>query len=177
MLALIPVCLTGGLYALIHSSMGERILAHAQWDASAHSRALAFMVFDYTKADDIIFGMSTDRIMEIAYRMNLAVPLSDIENPWLLMFMYLGIIAFPFWLLATLAFIYKLMQGKSLALKLAVLAYFITASTSNSFGRKDSTYLIMVCAVICAARAIQMRGDTERLSPVRLPASQNDPRI
>ncbi|MFO1242189.1 MAG: VpsF family polysaccharide biosynthesis protein [Rickettsiales bacterium] len=158
-----PLCLIGALYVALASGMGERLIAHAHWDDSAQSRTLAFMVFDYLSTPEIFFGVSTDRILDIAYQMNLAVPLSDIENPWLLMCLYLGVIAFPIWLAATLAFIYWVLKDTPFALKLALLSYFAIASTSNSFGRKDSTYLITVTIVMCAMRVIESkRSESQR---------------
>ena len=73
--------------------------------------------------------------------------------------MLCGLITFPFWLALTFAFIGRLMKGNPVALQLGVLAYYITASTSNSFGRKDSTYLIMVSAVICASRLLHQKRE------------------
>lgn len=152
---LVPAILVAGLnFLILHSSIGERLAASSITDDSADSRRLALMVFDFMRSHEIIFGVAPERIVDIAYRMNLMIPLSDIENPWLLMFMYLGGLMFPFWLLMTGVFVWDLMRGKPMALQLAVVSYFLVASTSNSFGRKDSTYLIMVCAVICAARAL-----------------------
>ena len=152
MLLTAPILLIGGLVVVIQSPIGARIAAHGLWDASAHSRFLAPIVLDFMKPEEMIFGVSMDRIMEITARVNQVVPISYIENPWLLMFMALGAVMFPLWLAATLAFARRLLRGQSLAGQLTVWAYFITASTSNSFGRKDSVYLIMACVVTCLAQ-------------------------
>jgi hypothetical protein len=45
-----------------------------------------------------------------------------------------------------------------------VLSYYLVASTSNSFGRKDSTYLIMASAVTCAAGSLMMSRPLSRTS-------------
>jgi len=148
----LPACLAAGGYLILQSGIGERIVTHLQWEESANSRWIAFSAFGYMTGPEKLFGVSVDRVVDIAYRMNLSASLSDIENPWLLMIMFLGWLAFPFWLAVTGAFALRLMRNQPLALKLAVIAYFLTASTSNSFGRKDSIYLIMVCAVICVSR-------------------------
>jgi len=142
----------GMIYLLIESEMGERIAAHGFWDKSADSRGLAVLVFDYMKPAEIWFGISADAIIAIVARMNQMVPIVDIENPWLLMFMWLGAIMFPVWLAATVFFVRALLRHQHFATQLAVWAYYAIASTSNSFGRKDSTYLIMVCAVMCLKR-------------------------
>jgi hypothetical protein len=153
----VPIVLCGGLYLLLTSDMGERLMAMSSLqDESAQGRWLAFKVFNYMSADEILLGTTTERVFQIAYRMGLSLPISDIENPWILMLMFLGALVFPVWCLATLAFAIRLIWGQPLALKIAVVAYFIVASTSNSFGRKDSIYLLMVGAVICAARSLEV---------------------
>ena len=150
----VPFIVLGGLYLLVNSSMGERLAGHAKWDESADTRRLAWYALDYMTDVERIFGASPERIVDIAYRIGLALPISDIENPWILMYMNLGAIMFPFWAVGLAAFLWKLMRDRPLALKMAVLGYFVVASTSNSFGRKDSIYLIMVSAVTCAARML-----------------------
>ena len=153
--ALLPLGFLGGLNVLLKSSIGERIAATSSLDDdSAQGRWLAFNVFDKMSETEIIMGVSGERVVNIAYRLGLMWPISDIENPWVLMLMQLGAVGFAFWLAATGIFVYHLVRGRPLPLQLAVLIYFITASTSNSFGRKDSVYLIMVCAVMCAARVL-----------------------
>lgn len=152
-----PLTMLLGLYLLIHSALGGRIAAQSLGGASTHSRLLALQLFDYMRPSEIWFGASSQRILDIVERMNQFMPLSDIENPWLLMFMYLGIVTFPFWLAATCAFIYRLVKRQPLALQLAVFAYIAVASTSNSFGRKDSTYLIMTSAAVACARLLAAR--------------------
>lgn len=164
-IVLVPAILVAGLnFLILHSTIGERLAASSVGDDSVDSRRLALMVFDFMRFHEIIFGIAPDRIVDIAYRMNLMIPLSDIENPWLLMLMYLGAIMFPFWLLMTGVFVWDLLRGKPLALQMAVISYFAVATTSNSFGRKDSTYLIMVCAVICAARALAYNAETASIT-------------
>lgn len=147
---LAPCLLLGGIYALLQSDLGARITSHGIWDESASSRTFALMVFDFMTPEEILLGISAERITEISYRINLQVAMAYIENPWLMMLMYLGAVGFTLWLASTLAFLRSLARHKNVALKLAIVAYFVIASTSNSFGRKDSTYLIMVVAVACA---------------------------
>lgn len=149
---LTPLCIAGAAYLAMHNVIGERLAAHAFWDVSAGSRLLAFSVFHYMTEEEIIFGASPERVMDIIYRMNQVVPLNNIENPWIMMFMQLGLVMFPFWLFAMFAFLFRLMKDKPLALKFAVLAYIVIASASNSFGRKDANFAIMVSAVICSEK-------------------------
>lgn len=152
---LAPLCLGTLFYFLLHHGVGQHLKLLATWDASADSRRLAFRAFSFMHAREMVFGVPAQRIMDIVYRMNLMLGVDDIENPWVMMCMSLGIIMFSFWCLATIAFIYKLMENKPVALQLAVIAYFIIASTSNSFGRKDANYALMVSAVLSAAKALR----------------------
>ena len=139
-----PIILLSGVYFTVHSSMGERIAMLSQWYESADSRQLALAAPDYMSEEEIIFGVSNTRIEDITYRMSQHMKLLYIENPWLLMFMHLGVVASPVWLLTTLAFVRRLMKGQPFAFMLAVLAgYFLIASTSNSFATKEAVYLIM----------------------------------
>lgn len=151
----VPVCLIGGLFGLLQTSLGERLVTHAKWDESANSRFIVFEVFNYLSTPEILLGVSAERIIDVAYRMNLQIPLSDIENPWILMLLNMGLLLYPFWLAVTFALIGKLMWKQPLALKLAVIAYFTIASTSNSFGRKDSIYVITVCIAVCTATLLR----------------------
>ncbi len=148
----LPLMLGGILFIAINSHMGERIATHLEWERSADTRLSAFKVFDYMTDEEIMFGARPERIMDIAYRVNPDVKNADIENPWLVMFMYMGALVFPFWLAGISAFIYTLMKGQTLPLQFAVLAYFMIASTSNSFGHKDANFAIMVCVITCAAQ-------------------------
>ena len=150
---ILPLVLIGGLIALINSHMGERLMAFSSFDDnSAAARWVIIKAFDYITFDELLFGISPARIEEIAYQLGLILPMSDIENPWVLMFMLLGAIMFPFWLGMTGVFIWKLQNKKPLMLKMVILAYFLIASTSNSFGRKDAIYALMVAIVTCAGR-------------------------
>lgn len=139
---------------LTHSMIGERVAASINWDESARSRLLAFRAFSYMNDEELWFGVPAGRIIAITARMNLVMPLTEIENPWIMMCMNLGFITFPFWLAATIWFICHLGKNKPLALQMAIAAYFMIATLSNTFGRKDANYAIMVCAVVCAGRLL-----------------------
>lgn len=148
---IVPTIAVGLIVLLSQSAISERLMAAAHWDDSANSRVMAAQVFDHMSEEDILFGISGKRIMEITDNLNNSIALGGVENPWLLMLMFFGAILFPFWLLATGAFLYRLLYGKPLALQFAVVSYIVIASTFNSFGTKDSTYLIMTTVVVCAA--------------------------
>lgn len=155
-LLLIPVACGFGLYGLINSSMGERLLTMSSFqDESAESRALAWRVFEFMRPEEIVFGVESPRVTELTKRMGQSMNIVDIENPWIHMFLHLGLVAFPVWFAATLALIWRLTYRAPLTLKLAVAGYFIISSGANSFGVKGSMYLLIVTAVICASRSLR----------------------
>lgn len=156
----IPLCLAAIIYLAIDSGIGERIAESIQWDSSADTRRLAFTAFSYMADAELWLGVSPERIMDIVYRMNLDMPLADIENPWIIMLMGLGLAVFPFWLAATTGFLCSLVKNKPFAFKIVVLVYIAIATTYNSFGRKDANYAIMAGAVICAARLVTFKSST-----------------
>jgi hypothetical protein len=162
---LVPLACGVLLYAALHSGMGERLMAYnSMSDDSASVRLQAFRLFDYMTPDDLIFGDDGDRIAVIANQAGIDTPLSDIENPWVLMFMFLGGIMFIPWICGLIAFLRKLMSGASPALKIAILEYFLIASTSNSFGRKDPVFLIIIGITVCVKRL--NKAETEQSMPL-----------
>lgn len=167
---ILPIIFVAGLVALLNSQMGERLMSFSSFnDNSAEARVLVVHVFDYMSTADVFFGIPGDRIEDICYQMGLTLPVSDVENPWLLMFMLLGAIMFCLWLPTTLVFAWTLMKDKPFALKVMVLAYYITVSTSNSFGRKDSLYTIMTAIVVCAARGLEMDAMKKQQDALQAP--------
>ncbi len=163
-MVIVPTLVVAGMAFLLSIGVGGRLLALSSLDdSSAQARVLAWQVFDYLSTEEIIFGVGGDRIMDVTERMGLLLPFSDIENPWLLMLLLLGAIFFTLWLIMTIIFIVRLLYGKPLAMKMAVMIYFAIASTSNSFGRKDSIYAFTVAAIICAARTLKEMPSTSQI--------------
>jgi hypothetical protein len=150
---IVPVVCLGLLYALLHSGVGERLLAYKSFnDDSANVRLVDFGVFEHMSLSHFMFGSDGDGILDIARQTGLENANSDIESPWILMFLFLGAIMFTLWFCGWGAYVWRLMAGASPAVKLAVVEYFAIASTSNSFGRKDLVYGTLAGIVVCAKR-------------------------
>lgn len=148
-----PILVFGVLYLALTSGMGERLMALRSFtDASAEARFVAFRAFDYLTRTDLLFGISSAEVDTITRRISVNFFMSDIENPWVLMLMQLGVVFFAVWLLLTTAFVRELMRGQTFILRLGILTYFVLASAFNSFGRKDFIYMLMVASVVCVAR-------------------------
>lgn len=151
---IVPLLVIGGLYVLINSDLGERIGSMSSFkDESASARWMVLHCFDYLSWHELLFGVSTSRMLDIVYRISLSYPMVDIENPWMLMLMYMGLILFPVWVALFAWFSVKLAQGGPMALKIYVIVYFLIASTSNSFGRRDFVLAAMIGSIICAKSA------------------------
>jgi hypothetical protein len=163
---IVPVVCIGLLYVTLHSGMGARLMAYSSLqDESASVRVLAFKVIDYMTPTDIIFGLDGQRIAELGYHAGVSDPTSDIENPWILLFMFFGAIMFTLWTAGWLGCMWRLMAGADLALKLAIIEYFVVSSTSNSFGRKDPVYMILAGIVVCAKRLDEIQKAEQQQIP------------
>jgi hypothetical protein len=146
------ICL-GLLYAALHSGMGERLMAYSNLqDDSAEVRLWSFRVFEFMTPTDILTGVDGDQVTALASDVGVNAPTTDIENPWILMFLALGGIVFPIWLAGLAVVIWRLGSGTSPAIKMAVIEYFLIASTSNSFGRKDLVFGVIGGIAVCARR-------------------------
>ena len=152
-LLLIPAVCGGLLYGVMHSGIGERLMAYDSLeDDSASVRLASISVVNFMTTDDIIFGMDGDQIAAIGQHAGIGAPTSDIENPWILMFMFLGALIFPIWLCGLFCCMWRLMSGAPPALKIGLIAYFCMSSTSNSFGRKDPVYMLLPGIIVCIKR-------------------------
>lgn len=153
----VPIVLMAALFVLVNSSAGERILAYSDFkDDSAGSRLLALNALSYAKDEEILFGMSNSRILDITTRMGQKVDIKIIENPWLLMVMTFGVLFFALWLFTTAWFLYTLVYGHGIKLALVLLSYFLVATSFNSFASKDINYPVIIAILVLAT--LYMRG-------------------
>lgn len=149
----VPILLLGFLDLSIHTDIGQRLRDTPLDDASARARLFAWDVLGRLTPKDLWLGISLHQQAALKDTMSPGHLGVDIENPWILMLIYLGIVGFVIWLAALAAFAWRLMRRTSFALQLAVLSFFIVGSTSNSFGRRSLIFAPMVGAVLCAAMA------------------------
>jgi hypothetical protein len=147
------VCGVTALVVEIMACPDQRAAAGAEYQYILSSQHLAFSILASLNMRDVLFGISSDRIAKLAAGVGIRIPASDINNPWILLFLMTGGGAFLLWLVATANFWRALLRWQPFALTCAVLAYFIIASTSNSFGRKDTIYPAMTGLVAYAAGA------------------------
>lgn len=132
------------------TDIGERIITHMYVDDSAEVRNLQWLVLNHLNLNDVLFGVSPDRLEVMKYQIGLGGATTDIENFWLLIFLNLGGIGFVVYLIALALFIAHLGRTANHPLGwMLLLASILIASTSNSLGRK-STDLFFATACIVA---------------------------
>jgi hypothetical protein len=85
----------------------------------------------------LLFGATGDRIGLLKAQIGLTGVGIDIENPWLLTFLALGVLGFPFLMAALFLFLWHLGRRVDTPIGwLIVIATLLICSTNNSLGRK-----------------------------------------
>jgi hypothetical protein len=128
------------------SDIGMRIMSHLYADDSFDVRIIQWRVLDLINVRDALFGMSPERIDLLKAQVGLTGSVgADIENPWLLMFLNLGFVGFPF--LVAAIFLLMLHLGRQSETPigwLLVTATLLICSTSNSLGHKTPDLIFLV---------------------------------
>jgi hypothetical protein len=130
------------------TDVGMRITSHLYLDNSADVRIVQWHVLPLLNLHDILFGVPLERIAKFREQIGLTGAGADIENPWLLMFLSLGVVGFP--MLASALFLFMWHLGKRVDSPvgwLLVIATLLICSTNNSLGRKTPD-LIFLAAVM-----------------------------
>ncbi len=158
----VPAFLASGLYFLLNSSLGARLASHSYEleDDSAQNRYYSFRVLSIMDDAELIFGVSQARAEQLIEQLGTHYPVFDLENPWLLLFVYLGGLMFTFWLIATILFILSLSRHLSFPYLLSLGSFLWAASLYDSFGRVDVGYLITIAVMVVSLKA--KRADNER---------------
>jgi hypothetical protein len=156
-----------------HSDIGMRLTSHFYMDDSADVRMLQWRVLDLLRLRDVLFGMAPDRIELLKANVGLADVGSDIENPWLLLFLDLGIVACPFLVAAIFLLLLHLgRQANNSMSWLLITASLLIVSTSNSLGRRTPD-LIFLTAFAVALRTVR----SEEHQPIEAPAAAPQPAV
>jgi hypothetical protein len=156
-LALVPVAVLGGVaagVAIYFSGLGGRLERHFYWDSSAQVRLDQWHVLDLLNAQQMMFGAARKDVIALLEPLRLAYGVPVIENFWLLMFLSLGLLGYPFFLTglaSLLSWCARQGGGRGLPMVLALLA---AASTSNSLGRKSTLLLVLVAAASSMSRPV-----------------------
>jgi hypothetical protein len=163
------ILLAGGLVAVwfltTQTSIGERTLNRLYFDDSASSRTLQFRILGLLDFGEAMFGVANTRLPELAYLLGLVFPFEDIENPWLLAYLQLGLFSFVIFVAGLLPMIRHLWRAGAFYGKVIVVGLLLVTSTSNSLGRKSNVLYLIVAAVYAtrrpdAAMPLGIRGHT-----------------
>jgi hypothetical protein len=135
-----------GCAAAACAGFAERLTTHFYWDKSAQVRLNQWQVLGQLDQQQMIFGVVRKDLLAVLEPMRLAYDVPVIENFWLLMFLSLGLVGFPFFVAglgSLLVWCAARSCGRATPMVLCLLA---TASASNSLGRKSVLLLVLVAA-------------------------------
>jgi hypothetical protein len=131
------------------TDVGQRIMTHLYLDDSAEVRVIQWRILDHLNLHDVLFGISLDRLAFLKVQIGLSKAGADIENFWLLMFLNLGVVGFPF--LAGALFLLLLHQAQLTNTPIGymiVIATLLICSTSNSIGHKGPDLLFLAGCMV-----------------------------
>lgn len=140
------------------TDVGARITSHLYLDDSADVRIVQWRVLSLLNMHDVLFGVPLERINLFKAQVGLSGIGDDIENPWLLTFLNLGVIGFPCLFAAVFLFMWHLGRRTDTPIGwLIVIATLLICSTSNSLGRKapDLVFLAGVVVALSGFRSAQ----------------------
>ena len=137
--------------AALAAGMGDRLAGHLYWDDSAQVRLAQWQVLGEMDAPQLLFGTPREALLDLLNRLRLGPGVEVIENFWLLMFVSLGAIGFPAFLVALAALCRWCWQRTAPAGRALLLGALVVASSSNSLGRKSTVLVCLVAATRCAA--------------------------
>jgi hypothetical protein len=163
---LLAVVLLPLLLVLLGSqtSIGNRIVTHFYVDESAMVRAQQWDLLDLLDLREVLFGTTRDRVDQMSVQIGLASANSGIENPWLLLFLNLGIInLIPFLAGLSMFLVYLARCGGWPNGWMLVGTYIVIASTNNSLGVKTQDLSFLVAFAFAMSGFRSQRADIGRV--------------
>src|ERR1700693_1874050 len=117
--------------------MGLRLTTPLYLDDSADVRIVQWRILSLLNVHDLLFGAPGDRIGLLKAQIGLTGAGIDIKNPWLLTFLALGVIGFPFLMAALFLFLWHLGRRVDTPIGwLIVIAPLLICPTNHSLRRK-----------------------------------------
>ena len=148
---LIPVLIA---VLVTETNVGGRITEHLYADDSSYVRVIQWRVLSLLDWHDVLFGVNADRLDLLKTQIGITSSgLEDIENPWLLTFLGLGLLGWP--LLSGSLFTLMLHLGRRAntgASWMLVTVVLLICSTSNSLGRKTPDLVFLSIFAIALSR-------------------------
>ena len=157
---------------IVSIGLADRLVGHLYWDASAQIRLKQWDILSHLDWVQIIFGTPRRELLDNLNALRLSSGVGVIENFWLLMFVSLGIVGFPIFLIAMAALFLWCWKVASQSGRVLLVSVIFAASASNSLGRKSTVLVCLVASIACNERHQGLRpesGDLRRYSrPVQM---------
>jgi hypothetical protein len=149
------------------TDIGLRVTSHLYLDDNADVRIVQWRVLSLLNVHDLLFGGEGDRIGLLKAQIGLTGAGSDIENPWLLTFLALGVIGFPFLMAALFLFLWHLGRRVDTPIGwLIVIATLLICSTNNSLGRKVPDLMFLSGIMIALSGFKSEQRESVAVTPV-----------
>jgi len=127
------------------TNIGNRLVTHFYVDDSAMARAQQWDVLERLDLREILYGTTRDRVEVLRSQIGLRANNLGFENPWLLLFLNLGIVNLLPFVFGMALFLTDLARRAGWPLGwMLVGSYLLIASTNNSLGVKapDLSFLV-----------------------------------
>lgn len=158
------------LVLITSTPIGARIYNTFYFDNSADVRVVAWHIFSVLPTRNLVLGTPDPLTMQLAAEIGIPVPYADLENCWLVLIVSLGLVGFTLFMIGFIPFVLLLWRragqgsGRESAAwgRIVLAAFFIVASTNNSFGRKGPLLVVLVAALFAAAPLPRLRRISAR---------------
>ncbi|MCX6218963.1 VpsF family polysaccharide biosynthesis protein [Spirosoma sp.] len=138
------VSVTAVSYALLYTSIGERLMNKLYMDESANVRLNVFDIFDMLDSSNLIWGNSSEAVEKFTSEIGIAT----IENFWIGWIIRFGLVVAPILIFFLVKFIAKLLATyPTISKSIITLALLGIASTNNSL---SSNTIILSIFVLCS---------------------------
>ncbi len=134
--------------AYLWLGLGERIIASLHWDASADARLHVFAVFNLMFWDEVLFGVTPERLGDVLAYMSQYWDLSVIENFWLVLLAQLGAYFFVMFVAVFAGLLWWLARRASDSVRLMIVAFVLVASSNNSLSTKNPALSVLVLLTV-----------------------------
>ena len=152
------VALLLGLSAMagvvLATGLGERIFQNLFWDNSASVRTRVWAAFDHLRGADWWLGLPPAGIDRIALAMGLDPRFEAIENFWIYTYLQFGAIGYVPFIVGLGCLIVWMLKVSPLPMRVAVLLFFLVASTANALSSKSPALTLLVVTALASAAAV-----------------------
>ncbi|HTR16908.1 MAG TPA: VpsF family polysaccharide biosynthesis protein [Acetobacteraceae bacterium] len=136
---------------LTQTAVGDRLIAHSHWDASAEVRSVQWRLLSLMTREEFLFGVTRMRREVLLHQLGLTYPIGVIENFWLLLLTDLGAVGFAVFVAGFLALLLWGWRRATPLGRVMLIGVVLVASGSNSLGRKSNVLTVLVPVLLAGA--------------------------